>query len=252
MQVFLKKNGGGLKWAQRMKFLSNIAYGMRYLHNRTPVVMHRDLKLENCLITEFLVLKLTDFGESKEKQTANEGALMTMVGTPFFIAPEVVNGDIYDEACDVFSFAILLCCLGVDDGNAKKVFSEPLRSGKMLTKVQEARLKGMHISNKHVSGWRADLGSFKWPDKYMELVAKCWDGDSKKRPTFSEICVILESWEVEERVSGGGGSPEAGGGRRRMSVAGAPPVVGGGGRVGRMSVAPGPLGQVKRRSLTLR
>jgi serine/threonine protein kinase len=77
---------------------------MRFLHCRNPPVMHRDLKLENCLITEFLVLKLSDFGESREAaRTEEDAANLTMVGTPYFIAPEIVNGDRYTHQCDVFS-----------------------------------------------------------------------------------------------------------------------------------------------------
>jgi len=113
----------------------NIAQGMRYLHNRTPPVMHRDLKLENCLVTEHQVVKLSDFGESKEKVEGDE-AQMTLVGTPYFIAPEVVNGDNYSTPCDVFSFAVVLACIGVSDGSAKKVFSEEVRKGHTHTPPQ--------------------------------------------------------------------------------------------------------------------
>ena len=206
LQVYLKKVGERTKWWKRIKFMRNLAQGMRYLHGRPQPIMHRDLKLENCLVTEFMVCKLSDFGESRGlKGNGEDEGNMTMVGTPYFIAPEIVNGDQYNEACDVFSFAIVLCCLGVPDGDARKVFNQALRDGLQPTKVQMARLKGMHISNKHLKGWRADLDSFKWPAAMVELVKRCWEGDSAARPRMDEVCVEIEKWrpelfgEVDER-----------------------------------------------------
>jgi serine/threonine protein kinase len=73
---YLKSNAGRIKWSQRIKFMLNVAHGMRYLHDRPNPIMHRDLKLENCLITEFNVLKLTDFGESRGRKEGSEALTM--------------------------------------------------------------------------------------------------------------------------------------------------------------------------------
>jgi hypothetical protein len=205
LQLYLKKYKDQVTWnpsgkrGSRLTFVSNIAHGMRYLHNRSPPVMHRDLKCENCLVTQFHVLKLSDFGESRETRAndADDESSMTLVGTPYFIAPEVIRGDSYDISCDVFSFAIVLCCIGVPDGSVRKVFSEELRAGKQLTKMQAAKLKGMHVSNNHARGWRSDLSSFNWPEKMAELVKACWSPDPSTRPTFDEICVEVEGWRPE-------------------------------------------------------
>jgi serine/threonine protein kinase len=202
LQAFLYKYkervkwGHGGKYGSRLKLILGVAQGMRYLHNRAQPIMHRDLKLENCLVTDFLVCKLSDFGESRNTDE-QEGRNLTMVGTPFFIAPEVVNGDPYGAPCDVFSFAVLLGCIAIVDGDARKMFCEPFRKGAALTEVQKHRLKGMHISNKHAKGWRANLESFQWPEKMVDLIGKCWDGDASKRPTFDEIFAEVEEWDEE-------------------------------------------------------
>jgi serine/threonine protein kinase len=80
-------------------------YGaVRDLHLQHFVV-HRDIKLENCLIDDGLRLRLIDFGLCAScYQTTLQGA----AGTPGYCAPEVVLGFQYSEKCDVFSLGVCL------------------------------------------------------------------------------------------------------------------------------------------------
>ena len=81
-------------------------------------------KPENCLVTEFLTAQLTDFGTSRAKvreEEEEESVLMTGVGTPLFAAPEVMMGEYYDESIDVYSFAIVLLVITMDDDPASWV-----------------------------------------------------------------------------------------------------------------------------------
>jgi serine/threonine protein kinase len=48
-------------------------------------------------VTEFLSSKISDFGTSRSKAQSYQDVAMTAVGTPLFCAPEVLNGEIYDE-----------------------------------------------------------------------------------------------------------------------------------------------------------
>jgi len=194
---YLKKYKNEASWRNsRLKFLNNIAHGMRYLHNRNPPVMHRDLKTENCLITEFHVLKLSDFGESRTAVGENdeEAGNLTLVGTSFFIAPEVLNGEFYTESCDVFSFAILVCCLGIESGDARHIFSKEMRENMPLTIKQKQKVQGSYIAQRHVRGWRTDLDGLAWPHSMKQLVSACWKPDPQKRPNFEEICAEIEKW----------------------------------------------------------
>ena len=74
--------------------------------------MHRDLKPENFLFsdnTPDAEIKLIDFGLSKRFGTTAERKvkLSTVVGTPYYVAPEVLKGD-YDNTCDIWSLGIIL------------------------------------------------------------------------------------------------------------------------------------------------
>ena len=60
--------------------------------------MHRDVKPDNILVNSSFRAKVADFGEARVAIDST----MTMVGTPVFVAPEVVRGDYYDTKADVY------------------------------------------------------------------------------------------------------------------------------------------------------
>ena len=81
-----------------------ILHGVDYLHQQNPPFMHRDLKPRNILIKKFnnkgCFVRICDFGLSKIKlQSENT----SNVGTINFSAPEVREGDKYNELADIYS-----------------------------------------------------------------------------------------------------------------------------------------------------
>ena len=87
---FLEKKG--LVWQEPLLRLAcDIATGMQYLHTREyfdeeanarkTCILHRDLKSENVLVTDYSSAKISDFGTSRAK-AEEDSATMTAVGTP--------------------------------------------------------------------------------------------------------------------------------------------------------------------------
>jgi calcium-dependent protein kinase len=71
-------------------------------------IVHRDIKPENIMYDVSGEVKLIDFGLAK--QTGTNEKLHTIAGTPYFIAPEVLNGS-YGKECDIWSLGVLFFVL---------------------------------------------------------------------------------------------------------------------------------------------
>lgn len=71
-------------------------------------IAHRDIKPENVLFDSRDRLKLADFG-SAEWFGGNEMMMMSgIVGTPYYVAPEILSGEEYDHKVDVWSCGVIL------------------------------------------------------------------------------------------------------------------------------------------------
>ena len=88
------------------RYLFDIVSTIKYCHDNR--IVHRDLKPENLLFEDKsndARLKLIDFGTSVKFD--KEQHLNTIIGTPFYIAPEVLDGN-YNQLCDVWSIGVIL------------------------------------------------------------------------------------------------------------------------------------------------
>lgn len=82
------------------------AKGMLYLHANKPPIMHRDLKTPNLLVDYDWNVKLIDFGFTKVKDAEYT---RTKLGTPQWMAPEILKSQPYNEKVDVYAFGMCVC-----------------------------------------------------------------------------------------------------------------------------------------------
>ncbi|GAM29429.1 hypothetical protein SAMD00019534_126050 [Acytostelium subglobosum LB1] len=82
------------------RYICQVLRGLEYLHDKG--VIHRDIKSDNILITKEGVIKLADFGSCTYSALDRK---LTVVGTPFWMAPEVIQMDMNarSTACDIWS-----------------------------------------------------------------------------------------------------------------------------------------------------
>eukprot|EP00923_Selenidium_pygospionis_P034312 GHVN01059863.1.p1 GENE.GHVN01059863.1~~GHVN01059863.1.p1 ORF type:complete len:781 (+),score=76.66 GHVN01059863.1:1512-3854(+) len=83
-------------------YLGSIILAIEYLHERN--IAYRDLKPENILLDHQGFIKLIDFGCAKKMQ----GRSYTLVGTPHYMAPEVILGKGYTLTADIWAFGVCL------------------------------------------------------------------------------------------------------------------------------------------------
>lgn len=130
LKELIHDSGLPLPWEQRISFAKDIACGMAYLHSMN--IIHRDLNSLNCLVREDKTVIVADFGLARiinspvgggggggSGRWSKDGTLgrkprqrrqrYTVVGNPYWMAPEMMKGNKYDEKVDVFSFGIVLC-----------------------------------------------------------------------------------------------------------------------------------------------
>lgn len=77
-------------------------------HVHSAHIMHRDLKPSNVLLTTSGCLKLGDFGVAKVLAGTTCCDQLTCVGTPTYMAPEIVGGEPYGPPCDIWSLGVML------------------------------------------------------------------------------------------------------------------------------------------------
>jgi serine/threonine protein kinase len=104
-----------LPWISRVLLATDIADAMTFLHERKYI--HRDLKSPNVLLQIsseresesggvcFLKAKVADFGTSRQTDLIHTFSSST-VQNPRWLAPEIIQGESYNEMVDVYSFGI--------------------------------------------------------------------------------------------------------------------------------------------------
>eukprot|EP00804_Cyclotella_cryptica_P026798 CCRYP_007984-RA/>CCRYP_007984-RA protein AED:0.09 eAED:0.09 QI:520/1/1/1/0.66/0.75/4/462/534 len=125
---------GHFSEADAAKIVGCILDAIRYCHDVKGIV-HRDLKPENFLFStpdEDAVIKIIDFGLSRHDDM-KMGVMNTKVGTPYYVAPEVLNRE-YTKSCDIWSIGvityILLCGYPPFYGDTDNQIFDSVRTGR--------------------------------------------------------------------------------------------------------------------------
>lgn len=90
-----------LPFARAMNVLIQVGEGLEYAHQEG--IVHRDVKPDNIFVTDRNRVKIVDFGLARPVGT---GDVLDLVGTPYYMAPEQIDGDPVDERTDIYSLGI--------------------------------------------------------------------------------------------------------------------------------------------------
>ncbi|KAJ1509499.1 Protein kinase, partial [Coelomomyces lativittatus] len=136
--------------------------GVDHLHRHQ--IIHRDIKSDNVLMDPNGGVKVTDFGFSA-KLISNQSKRATMVGTPYWMAPEVVKRQTYSFKIDIWSLGIL--ALELVDGEPPYLDIEPWRALQMIAEKGTPEIKK-----------RDTISTF-----FLSFLTECLQLESHQRPT---------------------------------------------------------------------
>ncbi|GMF36506.1 unnamed protein product [Phytophthora fragariaefolia] len=178
LKDYLGKNIKTLSWARnKIHMAIAIAEALEYLHSRTPIIIHRDLKSANILLTKHLEPKLIDFGVSRGMV---DSTMSAGVGTPYWTAPEILEGDRYTEKSDIYSFGVVLSEL---DTGRIPYFDAVMEDG--------SNVRPFHILQRVMSGSMRPSFALDCPPRIKRIGAACLSLDPQNRPTARELVVEL-------------------------------------------------------------
>jgi len=78
---------------------------MKHVHDRK--ILHRDIKCQNVFVTKQGIIKMGDFGIARVLRHTVDVA-RSMVGTPYYLSPEIIEGRPYSFKSDIWSLGVML------------------------------------------------------------------------------------------------------------------------------------------------
>jgi len=169
-------------FALKLKALLDSARGMDFLHRSS--ILHRDLKPDNILMTSLevragVVCKISDFGTTRDiNRFSDEMQCTKGVGTPVFMAPEILQGKTsYERSADVYSFALMMASLAEE---------------KMPFEGDPEIKSSWQFASLVIAGKRPNI-KVAVPEDFTQLMTRCWSAIPAERPSFSDIVPKIDA-----------------------------------------------------------
>lgn len=148
--------------------LKEILNGLISIHDQHRI--HRDIKSDNILISLEGDIKLSDFGYSAQLTQGKENR-ETVVGTPSWMAPELVTGTKYDVKVDIWSLGIV--AIEIAEGEPPNLREVPMKTLFLIATGAPPSLNDKSL----------------WTDNFNSFVEVCLMKDPNNRPTARQLLI---------------------------------------------------------------
>ncbi|XP_046967353.1 tyrosine-protein kinase Fer isoform X3 [Vanessa cardui] len=169
--TFLRTRASNLSSRTLLAMCRDAAGGMRYLESKNCI--HRDLAARNCLVGDDNIVKISDFGMSREEEEYIVSGGMKQIPIKW-TAPEALNFGKYTSLCDVWSYGVLMW----------EIFSKG--------DTPYAGMSNSRAREKIDNGYRMPAPEGCAEDVYA-LMLRCWEYEPDKRPHFHQIYTIIDN-----------------------------------------------------------
>ena len=167
LRQFLDKCKKGLRLPKQLRISLEIIRGVAFLHEQTPLLVHRDLNDKNVMFSFEGIIKIGDFGQSKLKKdlylTSGQPGMVT------FMPPEALKDATskYNESLDIFSVGVLMLEIGTQQ--------EPLVDLHGIGTIRE------------VDRRERDLKALGEEHPLRPQILRCLKDNPKERPKASDL-----------------------------------------------------------------
>lgn len=185
-----------IDWQKRFIICRGIAKGLKYLHERNPPIIHRNIKANNILLDASCNPKISDFGLAKLYEEENPYIAIGAGGDLLYMSPEYATRRAMTVKVDVYSFGILL--LEIVSGRNNADYRANQETVFLLDTAGNLNARGRLGDLVDPS-----LRTYDWDQAkiVLNLAMMCTDQSPSLRPTMSQVVAVLEGEKTLEDLS---------------------------------------------------
>lgn len=157
-------------------------------------VIHRDIKGGNVLLTVQGRAKLADFGVSASFGSASSAKRRTVIGTPLWMAPEVIKADSYSTEADIWSLGIT--AIEMAEGRPPLAHLNPYRAM-------------FHIQSRPAPALSDKIAGVTWSDAFRDFIRSCLTKAAAHRPSAKTLLTHPFVRDDVTKLRRGGGVSDA-------------------------------------------
>ncbi|CAB5389658.1 unnamed protein product [Rhizophagus irregularis] len=179
---YLKEKCEVFDWSNGLKILTDIIIGLNTIHQKQMI--HCDFHIGNILFKKLhnYNVCISDMGLCKKIDDINETSIY---GVMPYVAPEVLKGNPYTQAADIYSFGMIMYVIAT----GKQPFAN----------CAHDVVLALNICN----GIRPEINDQITPKCYIDLMKKCWDSNPDNRPNsveIKELIFLFNRYQINKEI----------------------------------------------------